>query len=143
MAGKKIDIMESELERENSGLLLVSDLLDGKSDEMLIGESGFVSLQSQLPLPASDLADGKNDPATSDTSFSIHLANHSSFDFSELIHSLWIDQILLVVFIGPHWSVQILHNVLSSFDASHGDRRDFFWGLSQREKLKEKGSFGR
>ena len=56
MAGKKIDIMESELERENSGLLLVSDLLDGKSDEMLIGESGFVSLQSQLPLPASDLA---------------------------------------------------------------------------------------
>ena len=72
MAGKKIDIMESELEQENSGLLLVSDLLDGKSDEMLIGESGFVSLQSQLPLPASDLADGKNDPTTSDILLSLY-----------------------------------------------------------------------
>ena len=67
VAGKKIDIMKLELERENSGLLSsVSNLLDGKSDEMLRGESGFVSFHSPLPLPASDLADGKNDPATSD-----------------------------------------------------------------------------
>ncbi|KAM4107634.1 hypothetical protein ACJW30_04G159100 [Castanea mollissima] len=73
MAGKKIDIMESELERENSGLLSsVSDMVDGKIDEMLRGESGFVSFQSQLPQPASDLADGKNDPATSDTLLSLH-----------------------------------------------------------------------
>ena len=67
VAGQKIDIMKSELEGENSGLLSsVSDLLGGKSDEMLRGEFGFVSFHSQLPLPASDLADGKNDPATSD-----------------------------------------------------------------------------
>ena len=67
VAGQKIDIMKSELEGENSGLLSsVSDLLGGKSDEMLRGESGFVSFHSQLPLPASDLAGGKNDPATSD-----------------------------------------------------------------------------
>ena len=72
VAGKKIDTMKSELERENSGLLSVSDLLDGKNDEMLRGESGFVSLQSQLPLPASDLADGKNDPATSDILLSLY-----------------------------------------------------------------------
>ena len=43
----------------------------GKSDEMLRGEFGFVLFHTQLSLPASDLADGKNDPATSDALLSL------------------------------------------------------------------------
>ena len=43
----------------------------GKSDEMLRGEFGFVLFHTLLSLPASDLADGKNDPATGDTLLSL------------------------------------------------------------------------
>ena len=51
--------MGAELERDKFGLLSsVSDMVDGMIDRILGGECGFVSFNSQLPLLASDLADG-------------------------------------------------------------------------------------
>ena len=61
LCGGKIAVMESELGRENSELLSVSDLVAGNTDEM----SSSIPFHSKRPLPDSELSEGKNDPPTS------------------------------------------------------------------------------